>query len=236
MVTGVVLAGGKGTRLRPFTITIPKPLLPLGDVPIVEVVIRQMAAAGVGRVVLTLGHLAPLIQAMVGDGSRWGVPVSYSMEDEPLGTAGPLRLLEDPAEEILVMNGDILTTLDYGALFRAHRERGAWATIAVSRRRVDIDYGVLEADDDGLLRGYREKPSIAYEVSMGVNLLSREALAYIPPEGRFDMPDLLVALKDAGKPVLCHRTDCYWMDIGRFDDYQRASEDFAADPGRFLPR
>jgi NDP-sugar pyrophosphorylase family protein len=230
----VILAGGKGTRLRPFTLTIPKPLLPLGEMPIIEVVLRQLAAAGVSRVVITIGHLAHLFEACVGDGARSGLKVAYLQEDSPLGTAGSLRLVDDPDENMLVMNGDILTTIDYAELMRSHVAADAWATIACHRRTAQIDYGVIETTTDGYLDRYVEKPSIPYLVSMGVNVVSRRSLELIPRETRFDVPDLMTALRKAQRRVLCHETDCYWQDIGRLDDYQQASTDFEADPSRFL--
>lgn len=231
----IILAGGKGTRLKPFTMTIPKPLLPLGDVPIVEVVIRQLVAAGVDRIVLTLGHMAHLFTASLGDGSRWGIPIDYCFEDEPLGTAGSLRLVQDPGDDFFVMNGDILTTLDYRKLIETHRARRAAATIAIHRRRIDIGFGVIETDSDDQLVNYREKPVITYDVSMGINVVSRHAVDLVPVGRRFDMPDLMLALRNAGERVVCHKTDCYWQDIGLFDDYQRASHDFVTDSSRFLP-
>jgi NDP-sugar pyrophosphorylase family protein len=231
----VILVGGKGTRLKPFTMTIPKPLLPLGDVPILEVVIRQLAAAGVTRVVLTLGHMAHLFTASIGEGRRWGVDIEFCREDEPLGTAAPLRLIQRLDDVFLVMNGDILTSLDFGALVAHHRQIGAWGTIAVSQRKVHIDYGVVRSTPDGLLDGYDEKPTIEYGVSMGINVLSRDALRFLPPTGRFDMPDLMKAIAGAGHPVACYRTSAYWQDIGRMDDYAAASQDFTDNPGRFLP-
>ncbi len=231
----VILAGGRGTRLRPFTVTIPKPLLPLGDMPILEIVIRQLVAAGCQRIVLTLGHMAPFFTTFIGNGEQWGANIEYCREQEPLGTAAPLRLVEKLDDDFIVMNGDILTTLDYGALFAAHRERKAIATIALSRREVTIDYGVVTPDEAGLLREYLEKPSIPYYVSMGVNVLSRRCLEFIPEGKKFDMPQLMVAMRGAGEAVACYQTDCYWKDIGRFDDYQQASEDFLATTSRFLP-
>ena len=230
----VILAGGKGTRLHPYTMVLPKPLLPLGDVPILEVVIRQLAAAGFRRVALTLGHMSHLFVAAIGEGRRWGVDIEFVYEDTPLGTAGAVRMIENLDEDFLVMNGDILTTLDYGALLEAHRSAGAWATLSVSRREVRVDYGVVEYGADRLLRNYTEKPVIQYGVSMGVNILSRRSVESIPPTGRFDMPDLMTALYRQGRPVLCYETECYWQDIGRFDDYQQASADFTADASRFL--
>ena len=230
----VILAGGKGTRLKPFTMTIPKPLLPLGDVPVLEVVLRQLASEGFSRVVLTLGHMAPLFTGHFGDGSRYGVRLEYVREDEPLGTAAPLRLVNDVPDDFLVMNGDLLTDLSYGALIAAHRKSGAAATIAVARRDEKIDYGVIEIADNGAFLDYREKPVIAHYVSMGINVLTTRALRRVPKAGRFDMPDLMLALHRGGDGVHCHRSDCYWQDIGRFDDYARASDDFVADPTRFL--
>ena len=230
----IILAGGKGTRLRPFTMTIPKPLLPLGDVPIVEVVIRQLVASGVRRVVLTLGHMAPLFTAFFGDGRRFGVQIEYCLEDEPLGTAGPLRLVRDLEDTFVVMNGDILTTLAFDDIIRFHHVRAAWGTVCVSRRRVNVDYGVIVSDGADRLLDYVEKPTIPYEVSMGINVLSKSCLDYIPVDARFDMPELMLALHRDGKPVVCYKTECYWQDIGRFDDYQQASADFVAAPERFL--
>lgn len=231
----VLLAGGKGTRLKPFTITVPKPLLPLDDVPILEIVIRQLAAAGFDRVVLSLGHMHHLFAAILGDGDRLGVKIEYSIEDDPLGTAGPLKLIADCEDDFLVMNGDILTTLDYRRLFERHKEENACATLAVHERTVKIDYGVVEVSPTGLLDRYIEKPSLPYSVSMGINILSRPALDFIPPGRKFDIPDLMLALKDAGKTVFCYETTCYWQDIGRFDDFQKANDDFTTDRERFLP-
>jgi NDP-sugar pyrophosphorylase family protein len=230
----VILAGGKGTRLKPFTMTIPKPLLPLGEVPILEVVIRQLAGAGVKRVVVTLGHMAHLFIASIGQGSRWGVEIEYCVEEEPLGTAGSLRLVNGLDDDFLVMNGDLLTTIDYAKLFAFHRQHRAGGTIAVHERQVHIDYGVVVSGADAKLSEYREKPTISYEVSMGINILSKRCLAHIPKAGKFDMPELMLAMRGKGEPVMCFKTDCYWQDIGRFDDYQRASEDFNADQSRFF--
>jgi NDP-mannose synthase len=231
----IILAGGKGTRLKPFTMTIPKPLLPLGDVPILEVVLRQLAAAGIERVIITLGHMSHLFVAGIGDGARLGLRIEYCFEDEPLGTAAPIRLVADLEDDFLVMNGDLLTTLNFRDLLDTHLRRAAWGTIALHRREVKIDYGVVETAADGLLSNYIEKPIIPYEVSMGINVLSRRCLDFIPAAGPFQMPELMLAMHRAGKPVLCYRTDCYWQDIGRFDDYQQASADFVDDPSKFLP-
>jgi NDP-sugar pyrophosphorylase family protein len=230
----VILAGGKGTRLKPFTMTIPKPLLPLGDVPVLEIVLRQLAADGFTRVVLTIGHMSPLFVANFGDGTEFGVEIEYVREREPLGTAAPLRELSDLPDDFLVMNGDLLTDLSYSDLVADHRRAGAAATIAVIERKDQIDYGLVEVADDGSFLDYKEKPVVSRHVSMGINVLSKRALDFIPRAGRFDMPQLMLALHGAGSKVHCHRANCYWQDIGRFDDYTRASEDFVQDSGRFL--
>jgi NDP-sugar pyrophosphorylase family protein len=232
-VLAVILAGGLGLRLRPYTMNIPKPLLPLGDVPTLEVVLHQLAAGGFTRVVITLGHLPELVRAQLGDGERFGLRLEYEVEEEPLGTAGALRLVDDLDETFLVMNGDLLTTIDYAAVLADQRDGGHAATIVLARRSVKIDYGVVHSTPTGELDRYEEKPVLDYCVSTGVYALDRRAVDLLP-EGRCDMPDLMNALNARGMGVRCHVTDAYWQDIGRFEDYQQASADFVADPERFL--
>ena len=215
--------------------TIPKPLLPLGDVPVLEVVIRQLAANGFSRVVLTLGHMGPLFTAHFGNGSGYGLSIEYASEDEPLGTAAPLRNLADLPDDFVVMNGDLLTDISYSELFHDHVRHGAAATIATVPRKETIDYGLIEMAEDGAFLDYKEKPVVSRYVSMGINVLNKRALRAIPPAGKFDMPELMLALHRRKERVHCHRTDCYWQDMGRFDDYTRASEDFVRDLQRFLP-
>lgn len=232
----VILAGGKGTRLAPYTISIPKPLIPLGELPILEIVVQQLKAAGVTRIVLSLGHMAYFFTPFIDRWKQYGLQIDCVFEDAPMGTAGSLRLVPDPDEHFLVMNGDLLTTLDFGALIADHVQSGAWGTIAMSHRELKVDYGVVRTDADGFLVRYEEKPVIQYDVSMGINVLSRSALDFIPSGERFDIPDLMQAMRDAGKPVRCHATTCYWQDIGRFSDLQQASADFVDNPSRFLPQ
>jgi NDP-sugar pyrophosphorylase family protein len=198
------------------------------------VVIAQLAVAGFRKISLTLNHMAPLFSAYLGNGSRWGVELEYLLEDEPLGTAGSLRLVKNLPAQFLVMNGDLLTTLPYADLMAAHRASGAWGTIAVNQRQVNIDYGVIVTDRHHRLSKYREKPVIHYAVSMGIYVLSKRALRYVPRTGKFDMPQLMQAIHSDDHLVYCHKNDCYWQDIGRFDDYQRASEDFVKEPQRYL--
>lgn len=232
----VLLAGGRGTRLKPLTVTVPKPLLPLGERPIIDILIAQLAAAGVGRVFVCLGYLAPLMQAFLGDGARWGLSIEPRIEAEPLGTAGGLRAIEGLTDDFFVVNGDTLTDLDFLGMAAAHREAGAMATLFTPWVDEQIDYGVVTIDEGGALTEYLEKPRRGYHVSSGVYVLSRQVLPLIPPAGAFDMPDLIRAAMAAGGKVACHRAGAYWKDIGRLDHYEAASRDFEADPGRFLPQ
>jgi NDP-sugar pyrophosphorylase family protein len=235
MMQAVVLAGGRGTRLRPYTMNFPKPLVPIGDYPILEIIVRQLRRAQFDKVTILTGHLAELIQAYFGDGSRWGIAIEYVREHRPLNTAGALKLVADPAEHILVLNGDILTTLDYRALFRLHLEAGATATVATIRREHRVDFGVIETDEQGYLAAYREKPVLDYRVSMGVYVLSRACCALIGDDEALGMPDLLLRVIDGGGRVFCAQEPCSWLDIGRVDDYEEAQRRFDADRQRFLP-
>lgn len=234
----VLLAGGKGTRLRPFTNIFPKPLMPLGDddpMPIIEVVLRQLARSGFRDVTVITGYLTELIEAFCGSGKRFGTRLTYCREETPLGTAGGLTLLDRPGEPVLVINGDILTTLDFTAMYAFHRERGASATIAAYTREVKIDFGVLEfGDDPHVLTGYREKPEFSFQVSMGLYVLDPVAWDYLVPGKPLPMPDLLESMRHAGRPVSCYRQPCYWLDIGRHDDYATANEIFVARRAEFL--
>jgi len=231
----VVLAGGKGTRLAPYTQILPKPLMPIGNLPILEVLIRQMKRAGIDEIVITVGHLAELLRSYFKDGSRYGVKISYSMEDQPLGTAGPLSLLDGLDETFLVTNGDVLTTLQIGDLVAFHRENRAAATIAMHTREVKIDFGVIQIDGGHRVTGYIEKPSYDYSVSMGIYVFDSSVLEHIPHNQYLDFPDLVLKLLAAGKKVLGYPYAGYWQDLGRPDDYARANQDFDAMRSQFLP-
>lgn len=231
----VILAGGKGTRLAPYTTVFPKPLMPVGDMPILEIVIRQLKRHGIDDLTLAVGYLAELLMAYFGDGSKWGVTLNYSREEAPLGTAGPLALVENLTDTFLVMNGDLLTTLDYGAMLRYHRERGAIATIASYRRDVKIDLGVIEISPDNWALDYIEKPTYHYAVSMGVYFFEPEVLQYIPRGERLDLPDLVKRLTSVGRRVNVYPFDGYWLDIGRHDDYEQAMNEFSEHREQFLP-
>jgi NDP-sugar pyrophosphorylase family protein len=231
----IVLAGGKGTRLAPYTTVLPKPLMPIGDVPILEVVLRQLARHDFTEVTLAVGYLAELLMAYCGDGSKFGISLTYSKEQSPLGTAGPIGLVGQIESTFLVMNGDLLTTLDYGRMLAEHKSRGALATVATFRREIAIDLGVLEVSDDGAVIDYHEKPKLNHSVSMGIYFFEPAVLRYIPKGQRLDLPDLILRLIKAGERVAAYYHTGYWLDIGRHDDYSLATREFEANRGAFLP-
>jgi NDP-sugar pyrophosphorylase family protein len=230
----VILAGGLGSRLRPYTITLPKPLLPVGNYAILEVIIRQLKKEGFSEVVLSTGYLAEHIRAFCRDGNQWGIKIRYVHEEKPLNTAGALKLIEGLDEDFLVMNGDILTTLSFSDFFSTHKDKGAMATIASKIRESMIDFGVLESGSDGMLDSYMEKPVYKYLVSMGVYMISREAVDLIKDGEAIGMPDLFLRIKDTGQKVYCHETSSYWLDIGRQDDFETAQTEFESHLETFL--
>ncbi|MCZ2127900.1 MAG: NTP transferase domain-containing protein [Anaerolineales bacterium] len=231
----IILAGGKGTRLAPYTTVLPKPLMPIGEMPILEIVIRQLQKKGFDDITLATGYLAELLMAYCGDGSKFGAKIDYSREERPLGTAGPIALVSNLNDTFLVMNGDLLTTIDYGAMLDYHRRRGALATIACYQRDVKIDLGVIEADEDNWVADYIEKPTYHYSVSMGIYLFEPQILNFIPKNERLDLPELVLKLMRSGEKVNIFNFDGYWLDIGRHDDYELAIEEFAKHKEAFLP-
>jgi len=230
----VILAGGKGTRLRPYTTVLPKPLMPIGDMPVVEVIVRQLRAAGFDRLVLAVGYLPHLFRAFIGDGERWGGPIELVLEESPLGTAGALGLVSRLDSDFLLINGDTLTNLDYRGFMEYHRAHGAVATIATQSRQNKVDYGVLEIGDDHQLMRYVEKPVQSYHVSMGVNAFRADVLKYVRPKSYLDIPQLMLDLIEHGERVQCYESDCFWLDIGRPADYERAVEIFQERRAEFL--
>jgi NDP-sugar pyrophosphorylase family protein len=231
----VILAGGKGTRLVPYTNVFPKPLVPIGDMPILEVVIRQLCHHGFTHITLAIGHLATLMQTFCRDGSQYGIKIDYAVEDKPLGTAGPLVFIQGLDETFLVMNGDILTTLSYTDLLEYHRRTGAIATIAMHKRSIKIDLGVIQLNGNNRIKGYIEKPLYNYDVSMGVYIFEPRVLRHIPAGSYFDFPNLVHRLLENGEAIAGYPYDGYWLDIGRPDDYAQAVQDFESMRSRFLP-
>lgn len=231
----VILAGGKGTRLAPYTKVLPKPLMPIGDMPILEVILRQIKLAGISEVVLTVGHLSELLRAFFQDGARLDLGISYNYEDSPLGTAGPIAFVPNLNETFLVMNGDVLSTLPLRELIQFHKSQNAIATIATHHRRVNVDLGVIQWDGDERVTGYIEKPTYDYSVSMGIYVFEPKVLTYIPKGEYYDFPDLVKKLIGVGEKVVGYRFDGYWQDLGRPDDYESAAQDFDKMRSQFLP-
>lgn len=234
----IILAGGKGTRLLPHTANLPKPLMPMGEMPILEIIVMQLKNAGASSIIMAVGYLHHMIEAHFGNGSDFGIPISYSLEDKPLGTAGPLNLIYKKLEEnFIVLNGDLLTTLNFESLFNEHLRSNVSATIATFKRTVDIDFGVLEIDSEKKLVEYKEKPTLNYQVSMGINVFKKNSIKnFLQNAGYLDIPDLMMGLKNNGEDVLCHYEDCEWLDIGRIDDYSIATKIFKENKEKFLPK
>jgi NDP-mannose synthase len=224
--TAVVLAGGLGSRLRPYTVVLPKPLMPVGDMPILEIIIKQLAKHGFSRILLAVNHQAQLLQAFFGNGERLGVDIEYSLESKPLGTMGPLRLMNSLPDDFIVMNGDVLCDLDFSKFVEEHTAEHRLFTIAAAVREQLIDYGVLVANSDNRLTGFSEKPRTTYLVSMGVYCVSRDVLDWIPRDEPFGFDQLMLKLIASGREVRIEPHSGYWLDIGRPDDYFRAVEEW----------
>lgn len=234
--TAVLLAGGLGSRLGPLTAVIPKPLVPIGRESIAEILLTQLGHHGIGRVLVSTGYLAHLIEAVLGDGSRFGLELQYCREERPLGTVGPLWLLADRLpDQFLLLNGDVLTDLDFGALWQAHADSGRTLTVATYPRHIKVDLGVLERGPDGVVTGFREKPEYDFLVSMGVYALRKRVLDHIPRGEAFGFDQLMHAMLASGDAIgTFDWGHGRWLDIGRPDDFARAQELFGAEREAFL--
>jgi NDP-sugar pyrophosphorylase family protein len=230
----VVLAGGKGSRLRPYTVVLPKPLMPIGEYPILEVILRQLASQGFDRVTLAVNYQAEIVRAFCGDGSRWGISVDYSLESVPLSTIAPLCLIRDLPENFLLMNGDVLTDLSMQKLYQEHVSQKRQFTIAASERTNIVDYGVLHARGNRLT-GFEEKPKFNYLVSMGVYILNRSVLDRVPAGQKYGFDDLMLDMLAHNESVHVEPHSGYWLDIGRVDDYMRAVDEFDDRRKQLLP-
>ena len=231
----IVLAGGVGTRLRPYTVVLPKPLMPIGDYPILEVIVRQLVHQGFTHITLAVNHQAEILRAFFGDGKKWGVRIDYSLETKPMSTVAPLSLISDLPENFLLMNGDLLTDFDLSSFLERHVDCGRLFTIAAARRLQLIDYGVLNIDSSHRLTGFSEKPQMEYLVSMGVYAVNRRILQFVPPDSKYGFDDLMKDLLSKDELVTVEPYEGYWLDIGRPDDYVRAVEEFEQRRQRFLP-
>jgi NDP-mannose synthase len=233
----VVLAGGKGTRLWPYTAVLPKPLMPLADMPVLELVLRQLHFRGINRVVLAVNHLHHLVKSFFGQGDRLGIEILYSIEDEPMGTAAPLTaILEHLQDDFLILNGDLLTDFDFSLLLKSHVERSADLTVATQKRKFQVEFGVIDRDESGRITGITEKPSVDHWVAMGIYAANRKAIErFLPKRQYVDMPTVIQGMISDGGRVFAHHQDCIWLDIGRPEDYAAAQALFEQDRSRFLP-
>jgi len=230
----VVLAGGLGSRLRPYTILLPKPLMPIGEHTILELIIRQLISFGYDHVTLAVNHQYELIKAYFGDGSRWGIAVDYSLEEKPLGTMGPLKNIRDLPRDFLVMNGDILTDLNYSHLFKKHVNDNCLFSVSSYERENVIDYGVLQVNEKSRLVGFSEKPTSIFEVSMGIYMVNRDVLRYIPEDTYFGFDNLMSTLLSERREINVIKHGGYWLDIGRPDDYEKAIDEYNQNQTQFL--
>lgn len=220
----VLLAGGKGTRLAPFTISLPKPLMPVGNRPILEILIRQLKDAGVKKVIICVGYLESLIRSYFGDGKKFGVEIVYSSEDEPLGTAGPMKLIaEHLTDTFFFMNGDLFTDINLDEMVNFHKQNKATATIGLTRKMVNIDFGVIKINEKKEFTEWKEKPTLEYLVSMGIYVFEPSVVKHLP-DGFYNVPDLIVKLHEVNEKVIGYQYNGNWLDIGRLEDYQRACQ------------
>jgi NDP-sugar pyrophosphorylase family protein len=233
----LIVCGGKGVRLRPYTTVIPKPLVPIGDrYSILEIVMLQLAACGFKRATLAIGHLGHLIRAYVGDGSQWGLSVDYAEEESPLGTIGPaLMIMDRLPDHFLLMNGDVLTDLDYADLLDSHIASGAPLTVATNERVYQVDFGVLDVGADHQITAFTEKPPLSYTVSMGVYAISKSHLERYTPGLPYGFDEVMCDLIKRENFPASYQFNGFWLDIGRPEDSDRAPEEFAILAPRLLP-
>ncbi len=232
----VILAGGQGSRLRPYTTVLPKPLLPVGEVPILEIIIRQLKHYGFKNILISTGYLAELIEAYFGDGRRWGVCIRYVREGKPLGTAGALGLAKHTEDDFLVLNGDVLTDMDFAHFFKRHQQQKAAASIAIKERKIKNDFGVIEVGPHHELKAYHEKPEHVSFVSMGINVFNAKARSFIKKDESIGIPDLMLRLKSASQRVCCCAVHGQWLDLGRPEDLERAQDIFEQNKKKFIPK
>ena len=230
----VILAGGKGARLNPYTSVLPKPLVPVGEYSILEIIIKQLKKSGIDDLIVSTGHLAHLIESYFGNGKRFGVKIRYVKEDEPLGTAGAIGIIKGLKKDFIVMNGDILTTLNYKKLFNFHLKKKGMATLGMTKRLIKDEYGVIRTNAKSELTDYIEKPTHSFHVSMGVNVLNIRCKDYIKKNESIGMPELFLRIKKSGEKVYCYENKDFWLDIGSVEDFHAAQHEFAKNPKRFI--
>jgi len=231
----LILAGGRGTRLRPLTITIPKPLLPLGDRSILELLVERLSGSGIRNIYLSVGYHSALVRAFCGDGSKFDVSFTYLEESEPLGTAGPVRLLDgqvDPSGQIILVNGDVVTDLDFSELLRFHEQQGCELTICYKEFRDTSPFGVLKIEGTEIV-DIVEKPTRVEQVSVGIYVLDASLIQEIPPDQLYTIPELAMKLIDQGRPIAAFPVECFWLGIERFSDLEEALSALESVEGRW---
>ena len=230
----LILAGGKGTRLLPYTAVLPKPLMPIGETPILEIIIRQLKKYNISEIILSVGYMAGLIETFFGDGKRYGVTITYSMETQPLGTAGPIALIPDFTSTLLVMNGDVLTSMNYRNLIEYHKENKAEMTVGMSTQSYQNPLGYVEHDERNVITNYVEKPVYQHDVSMGIYIMEPKILRYIEKGKHLDIPELVNILIAHKQKVVGYHCNDYWLDMGKHDNYNKVNEDFKNNRSLFL--
>lgn len=230
----VILAGGRGTRLRPYTVVLPKPLMPIGEYSILEVIVRQLSNYGFDHITMAVNHQAEIVKALFNSGRKWGVHIDYSLEQKALGTIGPLKLIRDLPENCLVMNGDVLTDLNYGEFYEYHVQKKNELTVSICSREIRTEFGVIELNGDQTLHGFQEKPVTNCNVSMGIYMMSRRVLDIIPEESPYGFDDLMTDMMRMGRTAHVKRHDGYWLDIGRPEDYMKAVDMYETNGSIFL--
>ncbi len=225
----VILAGGKGARLKPYTVSLPKPLVPVGEEPILKILLQNLRRQGVREATICVNHMADLIAAYFGDGSQLGIKVKYTHESQPLGTVAPIKLIMNLPDDFLVMNGDLLTDLSFKQLFWEHKNNDAIMTIATHTQKIKVDYGVIKSGPDHTAESFVEKPTYDLDVCMGIYALNKRALDYIPDNTRFGFDDLVRAPMEKGETVRTFTHAGYWLDIGRPEEYEQANEEFTGE-------
>lgn len=219
----VILAGGKGTRLKPYTYVLPKPLVPVGEKPILALLLEKLKESGVKEVIFCVNQLAELIMAYFGNGEKFGIPIKYSREDQPLGTVAPLKLIPDLPDDFLVMNGDLMTDLNLEEIFQYHCSQKSLITVGVTQRKVQIDFGVLEMKN-GIMTQFLEKPEYCYQVSMGIYVFNRRVLDLVPDQGPYGFDQLMLELLKRKEKVHVFPHTGFWLDLGRIEDFEKANE------------
>lgn len=231
----IILAGGEGTRLRPYTYSLPKPLMPIGgEIPILGIILKQLKKNSFTRVTITVNYMAKIVQAFFGDGKDWGLKIDYSLENKPLGTVGPLALVKDLPEIFLVMNGDLLTDLNFKDFYEWHEEHDNDISVATFKRMTQHDSGVLQYDNELNIYDFKEKPIEFHHVSMGIYILNKSVIDPLPKNEKIGFDQLILDAINNKLKIKAYPHNSYWLDIGCSNDYEKANDYFIKNRGQFI--